>query len=337
MRARKASRRLVWLSFLVLTWGLVGRSAFAQGDEAAAQALYEEGRALMEERELVAACDKLAESQKLSAKASTSLWLGTCHEKRGRFATAWTWFGTAVTLAGREGDAELAKSARERRAAMETLLARLTIRTAKPLEGMQITLDGRPVTEAMLDTALPIDPGTHVLAAHAPGARAWTSRVVVPAVRADIIKTIPDLRAEVSPKAEGPPGPKPKKKPGSRRPRVPPREVPRTSLAVYIGFSFAGAGLVLGAITGIVTIANTHSIEERCNEDGVCPPEERQNIKDAKIAANMANVSFGVAIAGATVGIIGLFLGPDESPELTEESSLSPMVGPGFLGVRGRF
>ena len=61
----------------------------ASADPAAAEALFREGRKLLDEGQLDAACSKLAESQRLDASPGTLGSLAQCHEKQGKTATAW--------------------------------------------------------------------------------------------------------------------------------------------------------------------------------------------------------------------------------------------------------
>src|SRR4051812_24565538 len=55
----------------------------------ASQALFDEGRRLLEAGNYVEACAKLDESYRLDAAAGTLLNLALCHEQQGRSASAW--------------------------------------------------------------------------------------------------------------------------------------------------------------------------------------------------------------------------------------------------------
>ena len=66
----------------------LARPAVAQStsDKAAAQAQFDEARKLLKMGDTAAACDKLAESQRLEPAVGTLLNLATCYEKLGRTA-----------------------------------------------------------------------------------------------------------------------------------------------------------------------------------------------------------------------------------------------------------
>jgi hypothetical protein len=323
-----------FITYLLLFAGLfLSSSASAQPNEAAARALFDEGRALMKEKKYAKACAKFEASQKLGAKASTALNLGVCYDKQGKFATAWSTFGTAATLAKREEHAEREKFAREQQQAMEAKMARLTIELGTSVEGIQVALDGKPVIKAMYGTALPIDPGTHELSATAPGKKPWSKSFEVPAEKADITETIPMMEDDETALAPDPQPAVPVPSPVPS-PQPPPDTSSSSGVSplVYVGFSIGGVGLLVGAITGIVTLAQTSAIKDECNED-VCPASEGENIDDAELVANISNVSFAVAGVGAVLGVVGLFVGGDDS----ESARIQPILGPGFVGVRGAF
>src|SRR5688572_15232873 len=108
--------------------GLVAgeRAAHAQGSNA--EALFKEGRALLDQKKYDEACPKLAESQKLDPGAGTLLALALCHEGQGKTATAKRELEEAAALGKKNGRDDLAKAALKRAAAMEPTLSKLVIR-----------------------------------------------------------------------------------------------------------------------------------------------------------------------------------------------------------------
>src|SRR5262245_36723730 len=71
-------------------------SADDAGDKRpAAQALFDQGRALVTLGRFAEACPKLAESLRLDPGIGTMLWLADCYENVGRSASAWATFREA--------------------------------------------------------------------------------------------------------------------------------------------------------------------------------------------------------------------------------------------------
>src|SRR5204863_10189231 len=76
------------------------------GDAATAEALFREGRALMEAGNYKAACPKLEESYAQDPATGTLLALGICQERAGLTASAWATYSDAATRAKRDGRAD---------------------------------------------------------------------------------------------------------------------------------------------------------------------------------------------------------------------------------------
>src|SRR5262249_41226110 len=148
-------------------------TARADADKATAEALFAEGRRLMAAGDYEAACPKLAASQKLDPGVGTMLNLADCHEKSGKTASAWVEFREVISSARAAGSKEREQLARTRAAALEKKLARLTITVDGAGAKVQVTRDGVAIDHAAFGTAVPVDPGKHVVEATAPGKKGW--------------------------------------------------------------------------------------------------------------------------------------------------------------------
>ena len=81
----------------------------------------------------------------------------------------------------------------------------------------------------------------------------------------------------------------------------------RPSPLVWVGVALAGAGLVVGVSTGAASLVKVSNIKEKCVGNR-CPASTESDRSKANTLANVSNVSFGIAAAGAVVGGIGIAL-----------------------------
>jgi len=118
---------------------------------------------------------------RLDPAAGTQLNLAFCHEGEGRTATAWAEYNDALTQARRDGRPEREQFASDRLRGLSSKLMLLAITLAPGAEvpGLEVSLDGAVVGAAALGAASPVDPGTHTLAARAPGFAPWSAEVRV--------------------------------------------------------------------------------------------------------------------------------------------------------------
>src|SRR5204863_2674176 len=111
-------------ALVLLSWA--GAAGAQSRDAAGAEWLFREGRALMKQGDLTAACPKLAESLRFDPAVGTLMNLAECEERQGRTASAWQRWGSAADqLPSRDRRRE---TALERARTLEKSLARLAIK-----------------------------------------------------------------------------------------------------------------------------------------------------------------------------------------------------------------
>src|SRR5262245_21964036 len=112
---------------LALVISLAKRDASAQVATAAAEALFKDGKALMDRGDYAAACAKFAESERLDASSGTMLNLGRCLAQQGKTASAWAKYLEAGRIAREQGRAARAAEAKKKAAELEPDLSYLAI------------------------------------------------------------------------------------------------------------------------------------------------------------------------------------------------------------------
>jgi len=306
----------------------LARADSSLADKAAAQSLFDEGRKLMSEGKFAQACPKLAESQKLDPGVGTQFHLADCYERLGQTASAWAGFLEAASNAKSMGQGEREKVARERAGALAQRLSKLTIVSpgAEATTGLEIRRDGAVVGRALWGTAIPVDPGAHVLEASAPGKKPWQGTAQVTGDKASVVATIPLLE-------DAPPGMTTSPAPASVGGDAGTSGNGRRTLGLVVG----AVGVVgLGIGTGFALSAKSKydesiglcSIQDKnlCTGPGVTARDQ------ARSAGNLATVAFGVGGAALVAGAVLFFTAPAASSE-TPRVAVVPAAGPGQAGL----
>ncbi len=286
---------------LAVTTIVAAGPAYAQGrDDAAAEALFLEGRRLMAEHRYDEACAKLAASQNASPAVGTLLNLGECYERAGKTATAWATFREAIDAARAAGRADREKLARTRADALEPKLARVKLVVTAREADMVIKRDGVALDAAVADVALPVDPGPHKLEVSAPGRETWSSTFEARPGEPVVVE-IPALAKSATAAA---PAPAPA---GAD-------EGSGDTLRL-VGYVVAGAGVVglgLGTWFGLTAQSKWSDAQAHCR-GLICDAEGGALAADAKSSGNLSTIAFiagGLLTAG---GVTLVLLAPSRS------------------------
>ena len=151
------------------------------GQRATAEALFQQGAELMEQKKFSEACDQFAASQQLDPGLGTTLYLADCYEQAGKTASAWALFQEAADGARRAQQADREQIANERAASLKARLSKLELRVsdARRIPGLELRLNDVPVPSVSWNAPLPVDPGQMRVEARAPGKKPWFVEVKV--------------------------------------------------------------------------------------------------------------------------------------------------------------
>lgn len=316
-------------------------------DAVAAEALFEEGRKLAAAGSWADACPKFADSQRLDPSPATLLNLANCWEKVGRSASAWATYREAASAANAAGRADYLTAAQRHADALAPRLAHLTINVAQPVDGIQVQRDGVIVAPAEWSAALPIDTGSHALAATAPGHKAWSATVDVAADGVAIVETVPALDAapveapSVAPAA--PPAvvtPAPSASAALVGPSSEPPPAPQRGTSQRIaGWIVAGAGVVgLGVAAGFTGAALHEKSDSSSGCNGsTCTNQSAFNTRNtAYDDGNVASWALGLGAAAVVGGVILVLTaphGPTNAAVATHGSGATLVVAPTIGGA----
>ena len=191
-----------------------------------------------------------------------------------------------------------------------------------------VTVDGTALPAAALALPRKLNPGHHVIAANAGSSEGHVdvdvhereSKPVLVELAPPALSVVTPTSIEPSPKKD------------------------RT--LTYAAFGVGAAGLVVGGITGLLSISKTSGLKDQC-PNNKCPAatydsQAFQNDKSsAQTMGTISTVGFIVGGAGIAVGVVSLFLGGKASASTTGKAALTPTLGPwvgvGSAGFRGSF
>lgn len=328
-------------AIVLLLLSTVVRTAHSQpsaADKAAAEALFEQGKALMKEGELAKGCAKLDASQRLDPAVGTLLFLGDCYEKLGKKASAWGSFREASSLAGRQGDGRQ-KIADVRATALQPQVSYLKVNVESPVDGLVLRRGGSEIPRGSWGSTLPADAGRYTFEASAPGKRSWSQTIDVKDGGETFSLDVPALvdAGEPGPSGEPRPRPQPTK---TQKPSEP------LSPLLLAGAVTGGVGvltLVIGGVFGLLANDSNQQSLDHCGTDpNLCDDEGVRLREQAQDRATVSTALFAVGGALAVGGIVLIVIGATQNGREQASSArwqLASQLGPGqaALVVRGRF
>lgn len=352
VRLNAAKSSGVALISCALGVGSLSRPAAAQTDSAAARALFTEARQLVKAEKYAEACPKFEESLRLDPGIGTQFNLANCWEKLGRTASAWALFLDVAAAARASNQPQRETAAKERASALESKLTRLRVVVANPSPEEKVFRDDAEIGPAAWGTAVPIDPGDHVIRVTAKDKQEWSQDVKVPAtartfsVNVPPLEDVPQAAETVSSRTE------------------PPSHVEASPLHDTGGgggggnvpaFVIGGVGLAAAAVGTVFLVQSRSDNSEAlklCHTPGAdgkehcADPAEQQRHSDFVSHATRDQVIgfVGIGVGGAAVITAAVMLLTADSGQKETAMQVSPMWDIGAAGgstwgasVSGRF
>lgn len=159
--------------------------------------LFNAAKTLMEQGKIAEACATLEKAATIYSGIGLTFNLADCHEQIGRTASAWAGFHDTAAAADIEGQRNRAQVARQRAAALvpKLSLLRLVVSAdAAAVSNLQVHREGVAVGRLLWGKSVPVDPGTYVISATAPGREPWNTSVIVNEPGAVIAIDVPVLK-----------------------------------------------------------------------------------------------------------------------------------------------
>lgn len=311
--------RLVQAGILTVWMTAASPAAADATAKAAADELFRQAVELAGRGDYEAASSRFKASYDADPTLGTLLGLAMAEQRCGKLASAYVHYQELLDLSRRFQDAEREREAIARMEALEPQVPRLTLRAAAPLpRGGRVLLDASPLPVEALGSALPVDPGDHLVVVR-DGERELFSATVraAPGSR----DTVVARWATASPVAL-------QSGPAERGQRSSPM---RTTGAVV-----AGSGVLLSAAGAYLWFRSdrTYSdVSQRCPGEA-CTASDLDRIDGGRSQegwGRLCMIAGGVAMAAGVV--VWAWGGGKEK----RESSVRVGVGPGNLRLTGAF
>jgi hypothetical protein len=335
-----AAIRILGLAVLFHT-GLA--AAERPGDEAMAQALFEQGRDAMRRGAYSEACPKFLESQRLDPSNGTLLNLVLCHEKLGKVASAW--LGAQELVSRLPADDPRKQIAERRVAALSPRVPRLRIELAPTAPAdTRLLLNGAEIQVSAAREPTPIDPGLHVLLVRAPGRddRAIELTIDEGRIYESLVEPGAELRVERPPPAPVASAPAPQRTPNAvpaRRSSPPPSRAEPSHPAMWIGWTATGVGVAALTASGVLldrVLDRKAAVEENCpnklcrDSSGIDAAEEGKQLQVAAVATLV------VGAAGVSFGVYALTR-PDDGARVGSRASIVATPSSAYVGYASSF
>lgn len=339
-------KRLAVGAALVLAC-VTGTTTDARADDA--EQTFQLGLAAMKKKDYPTACGAFAQSNISDPSPGTQINLALCFEKRKMWASAWSWYRSAVNLAHVRGQKDREQLADDSSTKLLPQIHYVLFVAKEPLVEPKALRDGEPVTIALngKEVPVPVDPGEHTFEVTAKGKKPWTTTVKAPDNnRTDRIEVpvLENAPVEVAPAVTAPPSA------NGTGVNVSDYRPPATG---HEGSGQRVAGVVVGAAgvlaglasVGLFVLASStardrdqNSADKRLatSEGRTQDAQSFEAARKSKADATSNNRLIGYTLVGGGVVLLGvgtvLFL-TSPKPQKTGITRLLPELAPGHAGL----
>ena len=316
----------------VLSAGPHASNAWAQSPKgepskeelAAARQLFKEGLRLERRKQWNQALAKFERVAKVKLTPQVRFHTALCQEHLGRLVEAINGFELAEQEARQAGPKarQVEANAPKRAAALRDRIGFVHITITGTIRTSKILLDGKPVSEGLIDTDIPVDPGTHTIAVDTDHETVFEQDVTIKAQQVEAIELPID---DPEPPPEPPPG---VTEDGPDEVTPDKKDEPSRTPAYVVG----GLGLAVGVTGGIFWVLAQTTIEKvrpTCNkQDQDCDFDKTDTAEQGQTYATVGNVLVPMGSVALAAGVVIWFaLSPsDDDDDSGDESSTEPSV-----------
>jgi len=327
------TRRLgPWLSTLALglLWVGAANAEPPAADRATARSLATEGYWALQEKRYADAADRFSRADALvHAPSRASTWarslvgLGQFVEAQERYELI---IREGISAKSPQSWARALSDAKAELAALKPRLAWVMI-TVSGSNDAQVTVDGVAVPAAAVGVRRAINPGAHEVAAVAQGYLASRQTLKLAEGEEGSVSLVlqPDPDQQVASVVAAPDKP-----PAAVAPPHSPNRTP-----AYVAFGIAGAGLVVGGITGVMALSKNSTLDKACPDRDNCGYPD--TIAAYHTLGYISGAGFIVGATGIATGITLLLMNGKSPSASARGLVVQPYLGVGSVGATGTF
>jgi hypothetical protein len=306
-------------------------TAYAQPDaenRATARELAGQGQQALDAKDFAKAEDLFRRADALFHAPTLLLGLARAQAAEGKFVESWEAYNRII-IEGVTSTPVFAKAlddAKKEITAIEGRRSRVTIGVTGPTSP-NVSMDNSPLKNEALGVAFFINPGTHNVQVSADGFNPATRTFAVAEGQTETVSIALEAAAVAAPTPPPPVTAPPPAGGDTAHHGV-------SHVPAIIAFGVGGAGLVAGALTGIVAMGDHNQLKNAC-PNGKCGADEQSKLQSYHTMGLISTVGFIAAGVGVAVGTT-LWIVESKKPSPTS-ASVAPYIGFGSVGAVGTF
>jgi hypothetical protein len=317
-------------------------SAYAQSesDKATARQLGQQGQSALDAHEWKRAEDDFRRADALYHAPSLVLGLARAQVKEGKFVEAWENYNRIIleNVTTSPVFVKALADAKSEIGTVEKRRSRVTLTVTGPAVP-RVLVDDVPVKAEALGIERFIDPGHHTVTSAADGWKRATKTfdIVEGASQTVVLVLDRDVSAvaivEPVPVGTQPPSP------ASGQVLTPTQSGSGASVQRTLGIvavAVGGAGVILGAVTGIVALGKHSDLSKECPM-GTCSVANQSSVDSYHTMGTLSTVGFIVGGVGLAGGAALYFTAPKAHAVTSGGATFTPYLGFGTLGAVGTF
>ncbi|MBW2529671.1 MAG: hypothetical protein JRI23_36180 [Deltaproteobacteria bacterium] len=322
---RRIALAVVVLCSVLLGWAHHGRAAPTRNSEQgkkAALPFAQKGLDLFDAGRYVEAIAEFQRAEDLFHAPTHLKYMAEAHERLGQLLEAQRHYGEAIADQLPESAPEVFQRVQtEAREALTNLVKRIPTLEVEvqgiDRELVRITVDGEN-WPSWWERPRRFNPGKHEVMAAADGYLAVVRSVTLAEGARD------RLVIDMSTPDQAP------------TPEEPPASPGGSYVPAIVAFGIGGVGLLVGAITGGMSLGKVSELDERC-PDKSCPAEDEELADEAKLLGNVSTAGFVIGGIGVAAGVALLIWRPGGDEPSETAFHIRPRIGPGAFYLEGAF